>query len=92
MFQQRYNQQYYTSFQAAQWLGIGSHFLSRITGCIFIKPGSRANPKDAHMVNIGLNLKFTKKCEEVPGYTRLTPDGWLYSQKASDTVLEYLEK
>lgn len=89
---ERYNQQYYTSFQAAQWLGIGSHFLSRITGCIFIKPGSRTNPKDAHMVNIGLNLKFTKKCEEVPGYTRLTPDGWLYSQKASDTVLEYLEK
>ncbi|XP_061162690.1 5'-3' exoribonuclease 1-like [Saccostrea echinata] len=89
---ERYNDQYYTSFQSAQWVGTSSHFLSRITGSIFIKRGSREDPDDSKMVNIGLNLKFTKKNEEVPGYTKLTNEGWLYSQKATDTVLAYLQK
>ncbi|XP_062594329.1 5'-3' exoribonuclease 1-like [Saccostrea cucullata] len=89
---ERYNDQYYTSFQSAQWVGTSSHFLSRITGSIFVKRGSREEPDDSKMVNIGLNLKFTKKNEEVPGYTKLTNEGWLYSQKATDMVLAYLQK
>lgn len=51
----------------SQRLGISSHLLSRITGSIFVvdaKPGS-SSTENARKTNIGLNLKFNKKNEEV---------------------------
>ena len=57
---------YEPGFRAAQRLGISSHLLARITGCIFIVRGSREQqPDSASKSNIGLNLKFNKRQEEV---------------------------
>lgn len=67
------------------------HFLARITGCVFVQRGSRENPSEQRS-NIGLNLKLTKRNEEVPGYTKYTEVGWMYSEKAVDTVMEYLRQ
>lgn len=82
--------QYFPAYAVAPRLSITSHFLSRITGCILVTPGSSDNPNDRFKTNIGLNLKFTKRNEEVPGYTKRTEDGWAYSEKALDVVANYL--
>ncbi|XP_046595171.1 5'-3' exoribonuclease 1 isoform X1 [Neodiprion lecontei] len=76
---------------AAQRLGINSHLLSRITGSIYVMQGPREqleNPKR----NLGLNLKFNKKNQEVPGYTKKVNGQWLYSAKAIDLIRAYMRK
>ncbi|XP_021342502.1 5'-3' exoribonuclease 1-like [Mizuhopecten yessoensis] len=82
--------QYYPGYVIAPRLAITSHFLSRMTGCIMVTPGSPDNPNDRFKTNIGLNLKFTKRNEEVPGYTKRTDEGWTYSDKAMEVVGQYL--
>ncbi|XP_033763186.1 5'-3' exoribonuclease 1-like isoform X1 [Pecten maximus] len=82
--------QYYPAYAVAPRLSITSHFLSRMTGCIMVTPGSPDNPNERFKTNIGLNLKFTKRNEEVPGYTKKTEEGWTYSDKTLDVVAQYL--
>uniref|UniRef100_A0A8C9LER9 5'-3' exoribonuclease 1 n=1 Tax=Pavo cristatus TaxID=9049 RepID=A0A8C9LER9_PAVCR len=36
-------------------------------------------PHGDHKANVGLNLKFNKKNEEVPGYTKKVGNEWMYS-------------
>lgn len=52
---------------AAQRLGISSHLLSRITGSIYVMQGPREQLESPKR-NLGLNLKFNKKNEEVGGF------------------------
>lgn len=47
---------------AAQRLGISSHLLSRITGTIYVIQASNG---ELSKYNLGLNLKFNKRNEEV---------------------------
>ena len=73
---------------ASQRLGINNHLLSRITGSVFVNKAG-----DKGKTNIGLNLKFTKRREEVPGYTCFQENyGWAYSQKCVDIVGQYLKR
>ncbi|XP_014226840.1 5'-3' exoribonuclease 1 isoform X1 [Trichogramma pretiosum] len=73
---------------AAQRLGISSHLLSRITGCIFVVSCDAAEPG---RTNLGLNLKFNKKNEEVIGFTKKDNNGaWLYSAKTVSFLDEYM--
>lgn len=58
-------QKYMPGNIAAQRLGISSHLLSRITGTIFVINGNGADPSSASKHNLGLNLKFNKRNEEV---------------------------
>ena len=53
--------------------------------------GAREQQSDsASKSNIGLNLKFSKRQEEVCGYTKRTEDGqWLYSMATINLVLDY---
>lgn len=51
--------------KAAQHIGISSHILSRITGTVFLVTGNK-QAENPSKINIGLNLKFNKKNEEVP--------------------------
>lgn len=83
--------QYMTGGKAAQHIGISSHILSRITGTVFLVVGNKQadNPSK---INIGLNLKFNKKNEEVPGFTRKENNMWLYSRKSVELLKEYVEK
>ncbi len=84
---------YLPGFRIAQSLGVSSHVLSRVTGSIFINKSPRETDADRQArVNVGLNLKFNKKNEEVCGYTRRGSDnGWLYSEKVGDTIGAYME-
>ena len=67
--------QWLPGYRAAQHLGIGSHLLSRITGSIYIsKSPKEADTDRASKVNVGLNLKFNKKNEEICGFTQKRKD------------------
>ena len=82
---------YLTGYQASQQVGISSHLLSRITGSIFIQKGPREVDSDfANRINVGLNLKFNKKNEEVCGYTKRDQRGWVYSTKTVQVIGQYL--
>lgn len=50
------------------------------------------SPHGEHKVNVGLNLKFNKKNEEVAGYTKRTDKEWLYSIAVQELLAEYLER
>lgn len=50
------------------------------------------SPCGEHRSNIGLNLKFNKKNEEVPGYTKRTEKEWLYSAAVEEVLAEYLDR
>ncbi|XP_051172121.1 5'-3' exoribonuclease 1 isoform X3 [Leptopilina boulardi] len=77
--------------KAAQHLGIGSHLLSKITGTIFVMPGSIEQNLGGARQNVGLNLKFNKRNEEVPGFTRKENGQWLYSTKALELLRNYIQ-
>ena len=83
---------YLPGFKAGQRLGISSHVVARITGTIFIVRGAREQQSDsASKSNIGLNLKFSKRQEEVCGYTRRTEDNqWQYSMETINILNDYL--
>jgi 5'-3' exoribonuclease 1 len=51
---------------AAHRLGVSSHLVSRVTGTIYIVSGDKnAIMESCNKVNVGLNLKFNKRNEEV---------------------------
>ena len=56
--------------------------------------GAREQASDsASKSNIGLNLKFNKRSEEVCGYTRKVDDGqWQYSRSTVKILREYQER
>ena len=73
-------EQYEPGFRAAKQLALSGHILGRITGTIYILRGAREQQADsASKSNIGLNLKFNNRSEEVCGFTRKLEDGqWQY--------------
>ncbi|XP_015607830.1 5'-3' exoribonuclease 1 isoform X2 [Cephus cinctus] len=75
---------------AAQRLGISSHLLSRITGTIYVM--QEAMGDQTPKFNIGLNLKFSKRNEEIPGYTKKENGQWLYSIKSVELIRSYMQK
>lgn len=50
------------------------------------------SPHGDHKANVGLNLKFNKKNEEVPGYTKKVGSEWMYSSAAEQLLAEYMER
>lgn len=50
------------------------------------------SPHGEQKANVGLNLKFNKKNEEVPGYTKRTEKEWLYSDAVEELMSEYLDR
>lgn len=51
-----------------------------------------SSPCGEQKANVGLNLKFNKKNEEVPGYTKRTEKEWLYSAAVEELLAEYLDR
>uniref|UniRef100_A0A3P8X5A2 5'-3' exoribonuclease 1 n=1 Tax=Cynoglossus semilaevis TaxID=244447 RepID=A0A3P8X5A2_CYNSE len=90
--QHKYCVKYSPGYVLASHLGISSYLVSRFSGSIFIGRGSKRNPCGEQRANIGLNLKFNKKNEEVPGYTKRTEREWLYSSAVEDLLAEYVER
>ncbi|TST47708.1 5'-3' exoribonuclease 1 [Bagarius yarrelli] len=90
--QHKYSIKYSPGYVLASRLGITSYLVSRFSGSIFIGRGSKKNPHGEQRTNVGLNLKFNKKNEEVPGYTKRTEKEWLYSVAVEELLAEYLER
>ncbi|KAF7692283.1 hypothetical protein HF521_009893 [Silurus meridionalis] len=90
--QHKYSIKYSPGYVLASRLGITSYLVSRFSGSIFIGRGSKKNPHGEQKANVGLNLKFNKKNEEVPGYTKRTEKEWLYSAAVEELLAEYLER
>ncbi|XP_045906934.1 5'-3' exoribonuclease 1 [Micropterus dolomieu] len=90
--QHKYCVKYSPGYVLASRLGISSYLVSRFSGSIFIGRGSKKNPCGEQRANVGLNLKFNKKNEEVPGYTKRTEKEWLYSVAVEELLAEYLDR
>ncbi|XP_028282686.1 5'-3' exoribonuclease 1 isoform X2 [Parambassis ranga] len=90
--QHKYCVKYSPGYFLASRLGISSYLVSRFCGSIFVGRGSKKNPCGEQRSNIGLNLKFSKKNEEVPGYTKRTEKEWLYSAAVEVLLAEYLDR
>ncbi len=87
-----FKENYFALNVVAKKLGISNKTLSKITASVKFNPGS---------LNLGLNLKFSSRGQQVMGYTRrierVSPNGqtvsrWEYSQKAIDLLRDYKEK
>ncbi|XP_053293486.1 5'-3' exoribonuclease 1 [Pleuronectes platessa] len=90
--QHKYCVKYSPGYVLASHLGISGYLVSRFSGSIFIGRGSKKNPCGEQKANVGLNLKFNKKNEEVPGYTKKTEKEWLYSAAVEDLLAEYVDR
>ncbi|KOC61668.1 5'-3' exoribonuclease 1 [Habropoda laboriosa] len=91
--QMEHQDQYMHGNIVSRRLGISRYLMNRITGSIFVKQTSDDSQQDYPMCNIGLNLKFNKRNEEIPGYTRKAEDGfWYYSFKTMDLIRSYMLK
>ncbi|XP_047520922.1 5'-3' exoribonuclease 1 isoform X3 [Pieris napi] len=84
---------YRSANHAAAACGISAQMLSRITGSILVISGVRNDlPTETQSkINIGLNLKFNKKNQEVSGYTRRckVTNSWTYSERCVELVKSY---
>ncbi|XP_029470943.1 5'-3' exoribonuclease 1 isoform X2 [Rhinatrema bivittatum] len=90
--QHKYSVKYNPGYVLATHLGVSGYLVSRFTGSIFIGRGTKKNPHGEHRANVGLNLKFNKKNEEVPGYTKKVGNDWMYSSAVEQLLAEYLER
>ncbi|XP_060800903.1 5'-3' exoribonuclease 1 [Amyelois transitella] len=82
--------------RAAAAAGISSQLLSRLTGTVLVifgEPNDMPTEQQSK-TNIGLNLKFNKKNQEVSGYTRRckTTNAWLYSDRCIELVKGYCKE
>lgn len=83
---------YLPGYLIARKLGIGSYLFSRMTGTFFVQTNSRES-MNVSRINIGLNLKFNAKNEEVPGFSKKSDDGtWLYSEKSYEIMNNYIQE
>ncbi|KAJ7395556.1 hypothetical protein BTVI_154292 [Pitangus sulphuratus] len=89
--QHKYSVKYNPAYILASRLGVSGYLVSRFTGSIFIGRGSKKNPHGDHKANVGLNLKFNKKNEEVPGYTKKVGNEWMYSSAVEQLLAEVPE-
>uniref|UniRef100_A0A6I8RYS6 5'-3' exoribonuclease 1 n=1 Tax=Xenopus tropicalis TaxID=8364 RepID=A0A6I8RYS6_XENTR len=90
--QHKFSIKYNPGYVLASRLGVNGYLVSRFTGSIFIGRGSKKNPHGEQKSNVGLNLKFNKKNEEVPGYTKRVGTEWTYSSAAEVLLSEYIER
>ncbi|XP_044268734.1 5'-3' exoribonuclease 1 isoform X2 [Tribolium madens] len=84
------NKNYLSLANSACQLAMSNYVFSRITGSLFVQ--TRNNEGLLKTVNIGLNMKFSKKNQETPGYTRKIENVWFYSDKAVGLVREYVNR
>lgn len=85
--QQRYLNSFVTGQEAARRVGTTPFLLSRLTGTIYAQSDSDKK------TNLGLNLKFNRRNEEVVGFTRKENNAaWLYSKDCVNICKDYVDK
>jgi 5'-3' exoribonuclease 1 len=76
---------YIPSYAVARQLHLHALALAKITSAFSVV-------MDEGRVNLGLNLKFESKKLKVLGYSRKGANGWEFSQKAIELLVEYMTK
>lgn len=76
---------YIPSYVVARQLNMPPLALSKLTSSFNVNSSGLK-------LNLGLNLKFEAKKLKVLGYSRKSPNGWEYSQKAMDLLAQYMIK
>ncbi|GIY13515.1 5'-3' exoribonuclease 1 [Caerostris darwini] len=79
------------AYIAAQQLGMQPHFISRITGTFLVQTSPKGS-SSPNRVNIGMNLKFNHRNEEVQGFSKRVDNQWLYSEEAIKILNSYIGK
>lgn len=85
---------YLTAYQAAAQTGLHHSVLSQITGTALITLGERRFPlpDNTPRVNVGLQLKFPKRGEELVGFSKRLGNSYAYTQRACELVARYAER
>lgn len=78
-------QPYRPSYAVAKMLRLHPLVLSKLTSAFNVTSSGLR-------LNLGLNLKFEAKKLKVLGYSRKSANGWEYSQKAVDLLVQYMTK
>lgn len=80
--------------QAASQIGMHPAVFAQITGTCLITHGPPRYPlpDNTPRGNIGLQLKFPKRGEEVAGFSKRLGNGFVYTQRAIDLVAAYAER
>lgn len=80
--------------QAASQIGMHPAVFAQITGTCLITHGPPRFPlpDNTPRGNIGLQLKFPKRGEEVAGFSKRLGNGYVYTQRAVDLVAAYAER
>ncbi|CAG0917946.1 unnamed protein product [Notodromas monacha] len=86
-------EEYYTAYQIGQRVRLSSHVVSRLTGTVFLNITPEAEGDRPMKINIGLNLKLSKKNTAAVGYVRRNPDlGWSYSAATAEVLKAYMDE
>lgn len=85
---------YMSAAQAAPAAGMHYTVFSQITGTCIITLGAPRFPlpDNTPRVNVGLQLKFPKRGEELVGFTKRFGNAFMYSQQAIDLVAAYAKR
>ncbi|VDK85845.1 unnamed protein product [Litomosoides sigmodontis] len=92
-----YALKWYSSYDIARLLRTTADVVSRITSCVYVlldKPDSvSSKTTPLNEINIGLELKYTKRNQIVPDFTCRSSRGhFLYSSRAFDIIRNYKMK
>ncbi|XP_037036647.1 5'-3' exoribonuclease 1 isoform X2 [Bradysia coprophila] len=82
------------SYSASSSIGMHSSVFSLVTGSLIVVRGEKRFPlpDNTPKANIGLQLKFPKKNEEVVGYTKKVGNQFMYSKRAIELVEQYWQR
>ena len=81
-------EKYMSNQELANRLNISRQLCSRMLGTIFIKTPEESRNR----INIGLNLKFNAKNEEIPGFSIKRNDTWYFSEKVYNIMNDYYKE
>lgn len=76
---------YLSNQQLARALNLLPLHVSKITGSVFVIKGK-------NKFNIGLNLKFNEKRQQIANYSRKENDVWYFSNDVCEIIYDYMEQ
>jgi len=76
---------YMSNTQLARALDLLPIHVSKITGSVFVT-------KNKARFNIGLNLKFNERRQQIANYSKKINDVWFFSNEVSEIIYEYMDR
>lgn len=81
------DENYLSNTQLARTLNLLPIHVSMITGCVFVTKGNQKGKW-----NIGLNLKFNERRQQVANYSKKINDVWYFSNEVCEIIYDYMER